>query len=338
MIVRPISFEEKAIYNQVVGHPLQSWEWGEFKKVTGQKVERIGFFEGNQLKSAIQISFHDLPGGYTVGYLPKGPMPIEEHIAAMKQVATKNNALFIKIEPNIMTPVVATGQSAVGSIQDFLVQRGAKKGRSIFTHYTFALDLSKTEDELFAALHSKTRYNVRLAIKKGVQIIDDTSKDGLEIFIKLLEETTNRKNFHAHDAEYYRQMWHALGRSGMMKIFHAVYNDTVVVSWIIFLFNGKLYYPYGASSSLHREVMASNLMMWEVINYGKSHGAKMFDMWGALGPDPNPKNPWYGFHHFKEGYGAQLMENFQTFDFVYNPGLYGLFNVADRLRQVWLHW
>ncbi len=189
---------------------------------------------------------------------------------------------------------------------------------------------------MFANLHSKTLYNVRLAIKKGVQIIDDTSEDGLEIFIKLLEETTNRKNFYAHDADYYRKMWAVMGRSGMMKIFHAVYEETVIVSWIVFLFNGRLYYPYGASSRLHREVMASNLMMWEVIQYGKEHGATEFDMWGALGPNPDTKSPWYGFHHFKEGYGGQLVENFPTYDFVYNQTLYYPFLIADKTRQMWL--
>jgi len=335
MIVRPIAFEEKDIYNRIVTHPLQSWEWGEFKKVTGQKVERIGFFEGNKLINAIQVSFHDIPGGYTVGYLPKGPMPDEEQIAAMREIAKKNNALFIKVEPNILSPVDSKN-SAFDSINTFISQRGGKKARNIFTHYTFLLDLTRSQDELFAALHSKTRYNVRLAIKKGVQIIDDTSTDGLESFIRLLEETTNRKNFHAHNAEYYRQMWQTLGRSGMMKIFHAVYDDTVIVSWIVFLFNNKLYYPYGASSVLHREVMASNLMMWEVIQYGKEHGATSFDMWGALGPNPNKADPWYGFHHFKEGYGATLVENFPTYDFVYNQSLYYPFVMADKVRQWWL--
>ena len=82
--------------------------------------------------------------------------------------------------------------------------------------------------------------------------------------------------------------------------------------------------------------MASNLMMWEAIRFGKKNGAKMFDMWGALGPNPNPKDPWYGFHRFKEGYGAKLTESIGTYDLVINPYLYPLYNLADRLRWVFL--
>lgn len=331
MIVRQISLEEKNIYNRVVTHPLQSWEWGEFKRLNGNRVERIGFFEGNKLVNAFQVTFHVVPGGYTIGYLPKGPMPEEEQIKALEQVAKKHNAIFIKMEPNLMLPLNSKN-SGFESIDKFIEDRGGRKGKELFTKYTFLLDLTKTQDELFTNLHSKTRYNIRLAIKKGVQIIDDTSEDGIETFIKLLQETTDRQNFFAHDAEYYRKLWRTMGRSGIMKIFHAVYQDTILVSWIVFLFNGRLYYPYGASSSAHREVMASNLMMWEVIKYGQENGMKSFDMWGAMGPNPDPKDPWYGFHRFKEGYGGELMINFQTYDLVYNQLMYQAFQTANKMR------
>lgn len=331
MLIRSISLEEKELYNSIVTHPLQSWEWGEFKKANGQKLERIGFFDNGKLLNAIQVTFHQVPGGHTVGYLPKGPMPDEEQLKAIKQVAERHGAIFVKLEPNVMIPA-GSKNSGFTSIDKFLTSREGVRGRALFTKYTFLLNLDKTEDELFAQLHSKTRYNIRLALKKGVKIIDDSSEGGLETFIRLLQETTVRQSFYAHDANYYRQLWQILKNTEMIKIFHAVYEETVLVSWIIFNFNGRLYYPYGASSSLHREVMASNLMMWEVIKYGREHGAKSFDMWGALGPDPDQKDPWYGFHRFKEGYGGKLMQNFDTYDLVYNQSSYKLFNIADKIR------
>ncbi len=331
MLARSITLEEKDIYNQAVTHPLQSWEWGEFKKLTGQRLERVGFFDNGKLVSAIQVTFHQAPGGYTVGYLPKGPMPDEEQIKAVAQIAKKHQAIFVKMEPNVMIPADSKN-SAFATIDKFLTSRNGVKGKPLFTPYTFLLDLNCTEEELFARLHSKTRYNIRLAVKKGVTIIDDSSEGGLETFLRLLRETTTRQSFYAHDDQYYRDLWKMMKNTDIMHVFHAVYDQTVLVSWIVFLFNGRLYYPYGASSSLHREVMASNLMMWEVIKYGHEHGAKSFDMWGALGPDPNPNDPWYGFHHFKEGYGGKLMKNFDTYDMVYNPAMYKVFNLANALR------
>jgi lipid II:glycine glycyltransferase (peptidoglycan interpeptide bridge formation enzyme) len=151
-----------------------------------------------------------------------------------------------------------------------------------------------------------------------------------------MEETTVRQKFFSHTPSYYRTMWKTIGSEpdSMLHIFHAVYNEQVLVSWIIFLFNGVLYYPYGASSDTYREVMASNLIMWNSINYGCDNKCGKFDLWGSLGPDPDTNDPWYGFHHFKEGYNPVLMENLGTYDMVYNKLYYNLFNFADKLR--WL--
>lgn len=337
MIVRLLRNEEKTRHNQVVNHPLQSWEWGEFRKTTGTQVVRIGTFEQNKLQDSLQITFHNLPKPFnnrTVGYLPRGPMPDEEQLHALKEIGKKFNALFIKMEPNIGQKYGAP--SAHLPIKEFLETNGATPGRPLFSKYTFQLDLNKSEEKLFEQLDSKTRYNVRLAVKKGVEVYENTSAEGMEQYIKILEETTKRQKFYAHTPEYYRKMWQELGSSGMLRIFNAVYDNTILVSWIMFVFNGVLYYPYGSSRSQHRNVMASNLMMWEMIKFGKTAGCRMFDMWGALGPDPSKSDPWYGFHKFKSGYGGDLVEFIGSYDLVIDPAIYKIFRIAENLRWKFL--
>lgn len=331
MLIREVRLEEKNSFDAVVGHPLQSWSWGDFRKKNGQIVERIGFYDNGQLKKAIQVTFHTIPKlNRYVGYFPRGFMPDEEQLSALKQLAEKHKALFIKMEPNIAQKIGTP--SAHANIHQFLTDRGALLGRPLFTKYTFQLDLTKSEEELFQNLSSKTRYNVRLALKKGVQIIEDTTQEGMERYLEILKETTTRQGFYAHTPEYFQTMWENLGHSGMMRIFHAVYEDTILTSWVMFEFNGVLYYPYGASRSIHRNVMASNLMMWEMIKFGKNQGCTMFDMWGSLGPESDPKHPWSGFHRFKEGYGGDQMEFLGTYDIVYQPFMYKLFKLAETIR------
>lgn len=332
MLLRPITEDEKARYNQVVHHPLQSWEWGEFRKKTGVEVERIGFFQGGQLQKAIEITFHPIPFlGKTAGYLPKGDMPDQEQLAAIKQIGKQHNALFIKIEPNVAAKVSAT-TSAHTKVGEFLMEQGAVPGKPLFTKYTFQLDLTQPEEKLYANLKQKTRYNINVAYKKGVTIVEDSSEQGIETYLEILAETTKRQGFYAHGPEYFREMWKTIGQSGMIRIFQAVYEETVISSWIMFVFDDVLYYPYGASRDLHRNVMANNLMMWEMIRFGKSIGCHMLDMWGALGPDADPKSSWYGFHHFKEGYSGDLIEFLGTFDIVLDPQLYKVFRFADDWR------
>jgi lipid II:glycine glycyltransferase (peptidoglycan interpeptide bridge formation enzyme) len=337
MLIRALREEEKDLYNQVVSHPLQSWQWGEFRRQTGVKVERIGFFDQGKLHRAIQVTFHPLPLiGKTAGYLPKADAPDEDQLAALKQLGQNHQALFVKLEPNLARPAefvpIDHSTDPFTVTDNFLTAHDCVSGKPLFTKYTFNLDLTPAEDQLFANLSSKTRYNVNIAIKKGVTIYENTSLEGMEQYLEILAETTQRQGFYAHSPSYFRQMWETLGKSGMLRIFHAVYEDTILVSWIMFVFNGVLYYPYGASRSANRDVMASNLMMWEMIKWGKAQGCKSFDMWGSLGPNPDEKSPWFGFHRFKKGYGGQLQEFLGTYDFVLDFPIYKLFRLADDLR------
>lgn len=336
MIIRPLREEEKDLYNSVVKHPLQSWEWGEFRKETGVAVERIGFFEDGKIKKALQVTFHPIPllSGYTVGYFPKGEMPDEEQLAALRQLGRQHNALHIKLEPDVAQKVGVP--SAHASIIDFLLANGAVPGRPLFTRYSFILNLKPSEDQLFEKLSSKTRYNVRVALKKGVQIFENSTEAGMAQYLEILAETTKRQGFYAHTPGYFKTLWKNLKNTGMIKIFNAVYEDKVLVSWIMFTFNGVLYYPYGASRSENREVMASNLLMWEMILFGKRQNCHHFDMWGSLGPEPNEKDPWFGFHKFKKGYGGDLVEFIGTYDLVLNQPLYQLFKLAENWRWKWL--
>lgn len=336
MLLRPLREEEKKLYNSVVHHPLQTWEWGEFRRKTGIEVERVGFFQDGKLQRALQVFFHPLPGlkNMTAGYFPRGEMPDEEQLSALQQLGKKHHAVFVKMEPNIGHKVDTP--SALPQIADFLQKNGAVPGRPLFTKYTFQLDLTPAEDELFAQLNTKTRYNVNLAFKKGVQIFENSTAEGMEQYLQILAETTKRQGFYAHSPDYFHKMWESLADSGMLRIFEAVYEETVIVSWIMFVFNDTLYYPYGASRDLHREVMASNLMMWEMIKFGQQQGCKMFDMWGSLGPQPNEKDAWFGFHRFKKGYGGDLVEFLGTFDLITNGPIYSFYKIAENMRWKYL--
>jgi lipid II:glycine glycyltransferase (peptidoglycan interpeptide bridge formation enzyme) len=190
-------------------------------------------------------------------------------------------------------------------------------------------------------MHPKTRYNLRLAEKKGVQITEDNSDKAFTQYLKLTNETTNRQRFYAHSENYHKLMWESLKQDGDLDkeklsahLFKATYNNQVLVTWVLFVYKDSLYYPYGASSSKNREAMASNLMMWEAIKFGKKLGLKKFDMWGALGQNPNSNDPWYGFHKFKEGYGGKHIEFVGSYDLVINKSLYYVYRIVNSLRWI----
>jgi len=307
-------------------HPLQSENWGEFRKNTGIKVIKTKTF---------LLTIHPVPHApFTIGYYPKGPVPTKDALEELKTIGKEERCIFIQLEPNIETSENAKEKLYKLGLRD--------SAHPLFTKYTFVLDLTKSEDQLLEDMHHKTRYNIRVAQKNNVEVKEENSEKAFEEYLKLTKETTQRQGFFAHTEKYHRLMWETLKTKKVNKdtlsahLFIARYKNEPLVAWIVFVYKDTLYYPYGASSSQHREVMASNLMMWEVIKFGKKLGLKKFDMWGALGPEPDEKDPWYGFHRFKQGYGPKLVEFVGSYDLVISPVLYQVYVVADKLRWILL--
>ncbi|OGD84043.1 hypothetical protein A2165_01855 [Candidatus Curtissbacteria bacterium RBG_13_40_7] len=331
MLVREVKENEKNAYNAQVTHIIQSWEWGEFRKKTGLDLVRLGHFEGNNLLSAYQLTFHLVPlFKQTVGYFPKGPMPDAEMIKALNGLGQQKNAAFIKIEPNVLSDksqVISDKFKNLGLIQ-------SKK--SLFTKYNFLIDLTRSEEQLLAAMHPKTRYNIGIAQKRGVEVYESIKPEDFDVYLKLYFETTKRQKYFGHTPSYHKLVWETLMPAKMARIVIGRYQGKPLVAWMLLNFGGTMYYPYGGSSTENKEVMASNLVCWEAIKLAKKMGLKIFDMWGALGPNAKESDPWFGFHRFKAGYGPSHVEYVGTYDLILKRSYYNLLNTADKLRWMYL--
>ncbi len=374
MEIREIAEKEKIEFNRVVTHPLQSYEWGEFRQATGIKVIRRGFYKNNKLIKAFTLTIHKIPHTpSTIGYFPKGDLPDTDVIHELIKIGKTEKCIFIQLEPNIIkknvskTNIVNYENENLNFIENCKLKIEnltiTPAAHPLFTKYTFVLDLTKTEEELLKNMHSKARYNIKVAKKHGVEVTENNSDKAFENYLKLMSETTARQKFYAHTENYHRVLWKTLkchpefisGSSNdkMLKqvqhdktgketnkltthLLTAKYQDKILTAWMLFVFKDSLYYPYGASSSENREVMSSSLMMWEAIRFGKKLGLKKFDMWGALGPDPDPKDPWFGFHNFKQKYSPDHVEFIGSYDLIINPALYQLYKLTDKLRWIYL--
>jgi len=336
MIVREVLEQERPKFDAVASHPLQTWAWGDFRQDTGVDVLRLGLFEGQNITKSFQIFTHKVPQlNFLIGYYPRGPQPDDAQIFALKTAAQKYNLVFIKNEPNFYLPADNPGPRLKQS-RDFLTQNDHVAGRPMFTKYSFVLDLTPPEDQLFTNLKPKTRYNIRLAQKYGVTVSLDNSDAAFNEYIELWKQTTRRQAFYSHDETYHRKMWQYMSKAKVAHLLKATYQNETLAIWIIFIHNNTLYYPYGSSSRKHKKVMASDLLCWEAIRFGKQAGCNLFDMWGALGPNPSKLNSWYGFHRFKAGFSGTLMEFVGTYDYVVDQNRYKIFTIADKWRWKFL--
>jgi lipid II:glycine glycyltransferase (peptidoglycan interpeptide bridge formation enzyme) len=337
--IRLAAEEDHASWDEKATHPLGSWAWGEFRAGMGIDVVRLVQRNATKLTGAWQITFHKLPATpFTIGYFPKGPMPSKTMLRAIMDIGRAKRAVLIQLEPNVKKEEIKSLRDQTLKQLLSLQQTSAPtiplrpSHRPLFTKYNFILDIRPSEAELLRSMHHKTRYNIRVAQKHGVVVSEETSEEGFAAYLKLLSETTGRQKFYAHNEAYHRRMWETLSKAGIAKLFTARVNGEAAAAWIIFAFHDTIYYPYGTSSREFRETMAPNLLLWEIIRWGKARGYSFFDLWGALGPTPDQNDPWYGFHRFKEGYRPELVEYVGSFDLVLRPAMYKFYQLADTLR------
>lgn len=288
-------------WNKGVDHPLQSWEWGEFRKLR-QPVDRID----GMLVVWTPIKFTP----WVFGYIPMGKVPSDEEIERLRDLGKKRNAIGIRMEPN----------QVLGSRLQVLER--LPKGRPVFKKKTYLLDLTKSEEELLESMHPKGRYNIKIAQKHGVTVEENSLS--LSNYLDLMfKGTARRQGIYMHSRKYHEQLWATL-KNGIAHLFVAKYRENILAADMIFGFKDKIYYAYGASALEHREVMAPTLLLWEIVCWGKRQGYKSLDLWGA--------EEGRGFSRFKEQFGGELTEMAGTYDLPIKKQLYPLFRLVEEAR------
>lgn len=309
-------------------HIIQSPQWGEFKTSMGTNAIQAG---------GIQYTLHKFPyTGFNYAYAPKvNPQNIkwEPLIKSLKQ----NKCFVINFDvPNI---VKNSKDGKFTNVQDaknaekILNEKCIKSNKNTFTKHNILLDLKPREDEILKNMHKKHRYNIRYSQKKGVTVKKATTQQDFDVFYEILKSTAERQKYYEHPKKYYQQIWEILEKKQICHIITAYFEETPLASWMLFNYNGILYYPYGGSTTEHKNLHASNLVGWEAIKLGKQLKCHTFDMWGAA-KDPNDESDKdYGFTNFKLKFGGIHVEYIDSYDLVLNSAVFKTFNIAN-----WARW
>ena len=332
-MIKLIKENEINSYNKLTTHPLQSWEWGEFRKNSGNTAYRFGVFENEEIIKSYMVLGHKIPKSkFKIGTLIKGPKLDKIDLKYLTDFAKKENIIFIKIEPSLPVNSGAIKHDTINKDKtiSLLRQFGAKEGKTLFTPTTYWIDLTPPEESLLSSFHSKTRYNIRLAVRKGVTVKEDNSDKAFSKYLSLTKETVERQGFYAHTEKYHKLMWDTLHKNmvkekkePIARLMTARYEGEIITTWVLFVWHNILYYPYGASTNKYKNVMANNLMMWESIKYGKKLGLDIFDLWG--------REEGKGFTKFKEGYNPEIVEFLGTWDLP-TSALYQPYTIAEKAR------
>jgi len=307
-------------------HVLQSFEWGEFKAKYGWEPTRLLCEKGSQVRAAASVLCRQLPRfPLRVMYVPKGPLldygdgQLLSHVlASLEELARTQRAIFIKIDPDV--------RLEEGKVIEALRDRGWRlSSEQIQFRNTILIDLRPGENDLLAGMKAKTRYNIRLAARRGVKVRMG-GPDDLPLFYEMYAETGKRDDFIIRPFTYYQDAWGAFIEAGLACLFLAEYEGEPLAGLIAFRFGQRAWYMYGASTEKHRNVMPNHLLQWEAIRWAKSEGCTVYDMWGA--PDVlSEDDPLWGVYRFKEGFGGQFVRHIGAYDYPVSRPLYWFYTV-----------
>lgn len=343
-------------------HILQSWEWAQVKSQFGwEPLPTIWHDKEDRPAAAAMVlarrlSIAGISAGLRVMYASKGPVLRDWHdeglrrqvLTDLRALARRRGAIFIKIDPDVR---VGTGEpgdeiGVEGLVFDDplgeqviadLRQDGWRfSGEQIQYRNTVEIDLTPAEDDLLAQMKQKTRYNVRLAGRRGVEVRPG-DLDDLDLLYQMYAETSVRDEFVIRDEAYYQIVWEAFIKAGLAEPLIAEVDGEPAAAVVIFRFAGKAWYLHGMSRLKHREKMPNYLLQWEAMRRAKAAGCDRYDMWGA--PDVfSEKDPMWGVYRFKDGFGGQVVRHIGAWDLPVRPIYYRLYSqilprVLDWLRS-----
>jgi len=303
---------------------LQSWEYGEFLKNTGRKLLRFEYLTNDKEKIQFQGIVSSNAFGFKFIYVPRVSFS-QELLDEISTYFKQNNFVFWRIE----------------RLSDETPKKfNYKLIKNRQPECTWLLDLTKSEEEILSEMHSKTRYNINLAIKKGV--VCKIEKD-LNIYWKLNEMTTERNSIKSHDKNYIEKL---LNLDNVYQLTTYFANE-VLSSAIVFKYNDIMYYLFGASSNSHRNLMGPYLNQFEIIKLAKKLDCKVYDFWGMAPPAEKgsgeenshhnyswqKNHPLDGVAKFKAGFNGKLECYPKPLEIVLNSFKYNIFLFIEKLRK-----
>ncbi len=311
----------------------QSVEWGKVKEAWTNEIVLAEDKAGN-IVGSISVLIRKIPIFGNIMYVSRGPIcdihdkkVLSDLTNSLKELAKKYKAFVLKMEPDIKSDDKEFRE--IVKELGYKIKDDAKNfSEAIQPRYVFRLDLKgKTEDEIFKAFHQKTRYNVRLATKKGVVIKEGTRED-LKDFHEIMKITGKRDDFIIRPLSYFEKMYDELGEH--VHLLMAYYEDKPISGIFNIDFGNKVWYLYGASSNEHRNLMPNYLLQWEGIKYAISNGKDMYDFRGVVGV-VDESHPQYGLYRFKKGFDAEFTEFIGEIYLNFKPIVYKSYKISEKI-------
>jgi len=326
---------EEFVMSHPKGHFMQSRDWGYVKdNWTWEGIISRG--ADGKIRGAMAVLIRKLPVvPLTLMYAGRAPVcdihdkeVLAELTEGAKKLAKKYRSYELKIDPD----VVSSDEEFVNIMHE-LGYNSSDSGKdfdAVQPRYVFRLNVEgKTEEEMLNFFHSKTRYNIRLAERKGVEV-KLCGKEMTEKFAEIMLETGLRDGFVVRKAPYFNKILDKLGENA--RLYMAFHEGEAIAGTLAIYYGDKVWYLYGASSNESRNVMPNYLLQWNMIQWSLEKKCRIYDFRGVSG-DISEDNPLYGLYRFKKGFNGDFTEFVAEMNYIFSKPIYASVNYAQRVYR-----
>lgn len=310
---------------------LQAWSWGELHRRRGHRVFPLAVYAGAHPVAAAQLIKYNLLYG-TFLYCPRGPLfdgpqSMAEAwptlLEAMTTLARREHAAYLRVSP----AETDTTEAA---------ERWRRRGfipapTSMHIEHTWLLELTVTEERLWAGMRRQTRSAIRHAQAADVMVTAGTSPADLALLLALYADTARRNGFRPLPADFIRQEGETFLTRGEAQLFLAQAAGQTLAAVLVLFHGDTAYAHHGASASTQRKLFAAHMIQWEIIRAVRRRGCKVYDLWG-VSPTPDPQHPWAGFSFFKRSFGGRQVNYVHAQDLPLTTG-YWMVHLMETLRR-----
>ncbi len=313
---------EEFVKNHPEGQITQSVRWHWVKPGWKHEVV-VSKDESGKIIGGMSLLVRRFPTGTSLMYAPRGPVcdlydhnVFEDLMAGAAVLAKEHRAHILKLDPD-KTELGNEKLLSLMAARGFTRFTGGDGFETIQARYNYRLYLNgRTEDEILMQISQKTRYNIRVAQKRGVKV-RAVGPEYLDEFIRIMRATGERDGFSTRPKSYFEGMLTALGEH--CRLYMAFYEGKAVAGAVTTNYAGRTCYIYGASDNVHRNVMPNYLVQWEMIKWAVETGCKVYDFQGVSGRVSDENDHLYGLYRFKKGFNGTLDELCGEFDYIYRP-------------------
>lgn len=308
---------------------LQSYQWAEIQENYGWPVLFKGIKKDEKIIGFFLAIEKKIWQSKRYWYIPRGPIFFDNQVSwldfffALQQQVNDKNIKFVRFEP--LSPDFLDYYNDKGSRTKGQLSVNLIKSSDIQPVKTSFLNLNLPETELLNSFSQKTRYNINLAMKKGVEVSVE-SLDGFADFWKLMSVTSGRDNFFIHSEKYYRTL--LSGPGDYIKLLTARFQGEALAVGIFSFFGPTASYLHGASSNEKRNLMAPHLLQWTAIKIAQDNDCRFYDFYGV------DEKKWPGVSRFKNGFSGEKFSFPGTFDYILDSKFYSLYKFFRQSKKI----